>query len=150
MHGSHYELEFEGETLEIEVERCDEASISFRADGHYENARFAIQSNDLYLGYGGRTDHFTDRSYAPPATESAFGDGVLKAPMVGLIVRVNVEPGAEATKGDVLVVLEAMKMENQVVAPYDGTVESVNVSVGDQVDANQVLLTIASRKSEDE
>ena len=65
--------------------------------------------------------------------------------MVGQIVRVNAQPGASVAKGAVLVVIEAMKMENQIVAPYDGEIESVSVAVGDQVDANQLLMKMTAK-----
>ena len=69
---------------------------------------------------------------------------------VGKVVRVNVRVGDRVAKDDVLVVLEAMKMENQVVAPHDGEVESISVAVGDQVDTNQVLLAMTSEESDAE
>ena len=100
----------------------------------------------MHLRFRDRTETFTDQTFAPPEAAAAAGDGVIKAPMVGQVVRVNAEPGAAVAKGDVLVVIEAMKMENQIVAPFDGDVESVSVSVGDQVDANQLLLKLAARE----
>ena len=62
---------------------------------------------------------------APKAAGGAAGSVAVKAPMPGNILKVNVKPGQAVKKGDVLVVLEAMKMENDVCAPEDGTVASV-------------------------
>ena len=62
--------------------------------------------------------------------------------MPGNILAVNVANGAAVKKGDVLMILEAMKMENEIVAPQDGTVASVNVSKGDSVEAGQVIITL--------
>ncbi len=62
--------------------------------------------------------------------------------MPGTILDVKVSVGATVNSGDVLVILEAMKMENEIVAPQAGKVASVNVSKGDSVDAGQVIVTI--------
>jgi acetyl/propionyl-CoA carboxylase alpha subunit len=64
----------------------------------------------------------------------------LKAPMPGLIVAVRVEPGQAVQKGDALLVLEAMKMENILKAPADGTVGAIKVGLRDNVTKGQVLI----------
>ena len=81
---------------------------------------------------------------APKAAAPAGAQGGVKvnAPMPGKILGVKVAAGQAVSKGEVLVVLEAMKMENEIVAPQDGTVASVNVSVGEQVEAGAVLATL--------
>jgi biotin carboxyl carrier protein len=66
--------------------------------------------------------------------------GVLKAPMPGLVVRVQVQPGAQVSAGDPLVVLEAMKMENELKAGAAGTVKSVLVGPGEAVEKGQILV----------
>ena len=78
---------------------------------------------------------------APKATGSA-GAVAIKAPMPGNIIKVNVKVGAAVKKGDVLVVLEAMKMENDVCAPQDGVVASVEVAQGATVETDAVLVTL--------
>ena len=79
---------------------------------------------------------------APKAASGAAGSVSVKAPMPGNIIKVNVKPGAAVKKGDVLVVLEAMKMENDVCAPADGTVASVEVAQGATVETDAVLVTL--------
>lgn len=64
----------------------------------------------------------------------------VKAPMPGLIVAIKVAPGQEVKKGDPLLVLEAMKMENILKAPGDGVVKTIKVSLRDNVEKNQVLV----------
>ncbi|MGL4533873.1 MAG: biotin/lipoyl-containing protein [Fusobacteriaceae bacterium] len=76
------------------------------------------------------------------APASATGTTV-EAPMQGLVVDVIVKVGSTVNSGDTLVVLEAMKMENQIVAPVSGRVTSVSVAKGDTVDGGAVLVTIA-------
>lgn len=74
---------------------------------------------------------------------AAAGSVKVDAPMPGNILDVKVANGATVKSGDVLIVLEAMKMENDIVAPADGTVASVNVGKGDTVEAGQTLITLA-------
>ena len=79
---------------------------------------------------------------AAPAKSGSAGSIVVKAPMPGNIMKVNVKVGASVKKGDVLVVLEAMKMENDICAPADGTVASVEVSQGATVETDALLVTL--------
>ena len=76
-----------------------------------------------------------------PATAPAGGEQV-KSPMPGNILKINVSNGASVKKGDVLMILEAMKMENEIMCPCDGTV-TVCTSVGATVETGAVLCTIA-------
>ena len=81
---------------------------------------------------------------APKAAAPAGAAGAVsvKAPMPGNILDVKVAAGASVKAGDVLVILEAMKMENEIVAPQDGTVASVNVHKGDTVNSGDVLVSM--------
>ena len=78
---------------------------------------------------------------APAATGSA-GSIKVNAPMPGKIVAVKANVGDSVKKGQVILVLEAMKMENDVVAPEDGTVASVNVTVGSTVESGETIATL--------
>ena len=88
-----------------------------------------------------RTRHI--RSLTGPAAGPA-GGGVLKAPMPGLVVRVQVEAGQSVAAGAPLVVLEAMKMENQLKAPAPGVVAEVKVVAGAAVEKGQVLVVLGA------
>ena len=79
---------------------------------------------------------------APAAPAAAAGSIEVAAPMPGKILNVKAGVGTAVKKGDVILILEAMKMENDVVAPEDGTVASINVSAGDAVEAGDVLATL--------
>ena len=80
---------------------------------------------------------------AAPAAPVAAGDGQkITAPMPGTILKVNVQNGQSVKNGQVLLVLEAMKMENEIVAPCDGVVTSVTVTKGASVTAGAVLCTL--------
>ncbi|MDK2813332.1 MAG: glutaconyl-CoA/methylmalonyl-CoA decarboxylase subunit gamma [Clostridiales bacterium] len=79
---------------------------------------------------------------AAPKAAPAAGAKNVEAPMPGNILDVKVAVGAQVKRGDVLVILEAMKMENEIVAPQDGTVASVSVAKGDTVNVNDVLVSL--------
>ena len=64
----------------------------------------------------------------------------IKAPMAGTIVYVKTENGKKVSKGEVLLILEAMKMENEIVAPFDGEITHIKVKKGDSVNSGEALL----------
>ncbi len=80
---------------------------------------------------------------AKPAAPAGDAKCSVSAPMPGNILAVNVKVGDKVEKGAVLCILEAMKMENEVMAPEAGTVSSVTVSKGSTVQAGEVLVTLA-------
>ncbi|HVJ98504.1 MAG TPA: biotin/lipoyl-containing protein, partial [Acidimicrobiia bacterium] len=86
------------------------------------------------------------RARPKPAVSSgggaSGGSGTVAAPMQGTIVKVLVEAGATVATGDALVVLEAMKMENQINAEVSGTVKEVRVAAGDSVGNGDILVII--------
>lgn len=79
---------------------------------------------------------------APAAPAGAAGAVSVNAPMPGNILDVKVKPGDSVKAGDTLLILEAMKMENEISAPQDGTIASVNVRKGDVVDSGALLCTM--------
>ena len=74
--------------------------------------------------------------------------GVVKAPMPGLVVRVEVSAGQMVEVGEGLVVVEAMKMENELRASYRGVVEQIHVSAGDRVEKGAPLVTLSAQPSQ--
>ena len=78
---------------------------------------------------------------AAPAAAPAGGQ-TISSPMPGTILSVNVKAGDTVKSGQVLMILEAMKMENEIMAPCDGTITSVNVTKGTTVDAGVLLCVI--------
>ena len=79
---------------------------------------------------------------AAPAASSAAGSITVTSPMPGKILAVKASVGQAVKKGEVVLILEAMKMENEVVAPEDGTIASIDVAVGSAVEAGDTLATL--------
>lgn len=79
---------------------------------------------------------------ATPAASGSAGSVKVQAPMPGTILKINVKAGDTVKKGDALVVLEAMKMENDIASPADGVVASVNVSQGASVNTGDLLVSL--------
>lgn len=79
---------------------------------------------------------------APAAPVATVAGDAVKAPMPGVVLKVQVQQGQAVKAGQVLVILEAMKMENEILAPQDGTVASVNVNKGDTVNSGDVLVSM--------
>lgn len=79
---------------------------------------------------------------APAAPQGTAGAVTVAAPMPGNILDVRVKPGDSVKAGSVMMILEAMKMENEISAPQDGTIATVNVRKGDTVSSGDLLVTM--------
>jgi propionyl-CoA carboxylase alpha chain len=141
------------EAVEVEVVTLGTDLVELCVDG--VRMRFATHlvgdaRGDRTVFVDGPTAHTRFRVLPrfPDATEAAHA-GSLVAPMPGAIVSVAVEPGAEVTAGQVLVTLEAMKMEHRVLAPADGVVTEVLVRAGMQVENGQALLVVVDPQDMD-
>jgi biotin carboxyl carrier protein len=85
-----------------------------------------------------RFDQLLEQMGMSGAASAKIND--IKAPMPGLIVGVSVQPGDVVKKGDAVLILEAMKMENLIKSPGEGTIRAIRVAKGDRVEKNQVLI----------
>ena len=116
--------------------------------------KFIVNVNGI--GYEVEVEEVTGNSAAPAApkapaapaaqkapTAPAAGSKPITAPMPGTILSVNVNSGDTVKSGQVLIVLEAMKMENEIMAPRDGSVAQVVVSKGAVVDTGAALVVLA-------
>jgi acetyl/propionyl-CoA carboxylase alpha subunit len=106
--------------------------------------RTTILTGSSIVGFerGGAFEFFDRPPLSGSGGTGPASDGSLRAPMPGKIVATPAKPGDIVTKGQPVVVLEAMKMEHALVAPFDGIVGEIGVSVGDQVAADAVLATV--------
>jgi glutaconyl-CoA/methylmalonyl-CoA decarboxylase subunit gamma len=79
----------------------------------------------------------------PPAMTASSGGGSVKAPMPGTLMSYKVAVGQKVKRGEVLLILEAMKMENEITAPLDGTVASLGAAEGASVSTGDVLIVLS-------
>ena len=127
--GGRYHILYEGNSFNAELVTADfvTKSIVLKINGQ----RVELQAKD-------RFDLLLERMGLSNAAVTKVNE--LKAPMPGLIVDIRVVPGQAVLKGDPLLVLEAMKMENILKAPADGTVSTLKVNLRDNVQKGQVLV----------
>ena len=118
---------------------------SFRAEivEHLpEEKSFLIKVNNrpYRLNLSDRYDELLQAMGMDASSQRTVND--VKAPMPGLVLKVMIEPGQSISKGDTLLILEAMKMENILKAPADGIVKKILVTQGDKVEKNQVMVNM--------
>jgi len=132
-----------GESRLIEILAIDGARVRFLHEGLVETVQFAWDGDVLHLSLGEVTAAFEDMLVGATAVaREARGDAAL-APMTGTVSAVHVRPGDAVRKGQCLVILEAMKMEHEIVAPRDGTIAAVLVAPGEQVPTRKPLIELA-------
>ncbi|MBS1720497.1 MAG: biotin/lipoyl-binding protein [Armatimonadetes bacterium] len=124
----------------VNVEASGEQLV-VRVDGERRTAVAVKRGDQVLVSYQGR-QYVVEKQRRRAGGAGAAAAGTLTAPMPGAIVAVLVEEGQAVTKGERLVVLEAMKTQQPFLAPTDGTVKSVPVSVGQQVSEGQVLVVV--------
>ena len=117
-----------------------------RQDGRQWRCVVARAGDDRWVWIDGQVHQLKVASAT--RKRSAAPAGELSAPMPGQVLRVLVEPGAAVRKDQVLVVLEAMKMQYEIVAPRDGIVKSVQAAAGTQVAGGLALVTLEEDASE--
>ncbi len=134
---------------EVRTVAVQDHTVHLIVDGRAEHAVLDVRSGDVEVAHRGqrwawqRPDPFAD--HGPEA-----GDGSLVAPMPGTVLDVRVEQGQQVAEGDVLGVLEAMKMELALTAPFAGTVTTVDAVAGRQVPLGHVLFHVEPTGQEEQ
>jgi len=108
-------------------------------DGLARTYAFARDGDALWIA---RDGHHLELRVARTARGAAHSEDSLEAPMPGTVLLVHAENGQEVEEGEVLVVIESMKMELSIAAPHGGTVQGLDVAVGDKVGLRQVLAEV--------
>lgn len=138
----------DGRVYELEVTRPETSVYLIKNSGSITEAKISSSSKEkIQVDLNGQ-EHSV--KIIDPKKLRVSGDGgdnssgpaQIKTAMPGKVVKILVELGAEINKGDGVIVVEAMKMQNELKAPRNGTVQSVNVAEGDTVNAGDLLLVI--------
>ena len=126
----------------IEAYECGSGAVDLDDNGH--RLQFTVQAhgND-WLVHSAAGDLVLQQQPRFPDTSLDGNTGGLTAPMPGSVLATEVGAGASVAKGDLLLIMEAMKMEHPITAPRNGVIDAVHVSVGDQVDNGQLLVSMA-------
>ena len=155
-----YRVSLEGEDRTVEVERAEHGWRVRIEDGPWRDIAGALRDGELALGalrvgthiQGDQVDlqlggtslvaKVVDPRKARADLGGGAGEGELRTPMPGVVVRIPAQVGQEVHAGQVLVVVEAMKMENEFKAPVDGVVESIPVEVGQALESNSLIAVV--------
>jgi biotin carboxyl carrier protein len=140
----------DGKVYEVDFESVSGQPVySLIVDGKSHEGYAARGDEDWQVLLHGRLYPITVEDEREKRLRSAAGGGVveagefhLRAPMPGLVVAIPVEEGQAVKRGDVLLILESMKMQNELKAPRDGTVGRLRVKAGDTVEQKQTLLSV--------
>ncbi|MDE2995368.1 MAG: biotin/lipoyl-binding protein [Bacteroidota bacterium] len=125
--GNRYLLHRNGRTVPVIIQARGRQHVELTHGSHTTEAVVRDHRDQLLAAWG--------------ADEGVAGhESRIDAPMPGLVLKVLVEPGSPVQKGDPLLVLEAMKMENDIKAHFDGTVSTLHVQMGDAVSKGQLLI----------
>jgi geranyl-CoA carboxylase alpha subunit len=111
-------------------------------EGVRRTTAYAIDGDEVWLDDGSGAIRYRNTTHQPAVSADAAGSGRLTAPLDGAVTEVAVAVGDAVEKGQLVLVLEAMKMEHRIVADVDGTLEELLVSAGQQVKTRQMLAQI--------
>lgn len=144
--GRHHTIAVNGFEVNVELISLEPDSCTVVENGIRRSFAYARDAEMIFLD--GNSGHMALRNitHKPAVVAAGASDGRVKAPMDGAIIDVKVAVGDAVVKGDILVVMEAMKMEHSLKATADGIVESLSAVVGDQVKSRQILAVVAANQ----
>ena len=140
--GKNYNVMVGDKSSLVEIIKSENGKSDLLIDGQHITAYVSLDGAKRWVTVNGKTFLLTKSSGTKRGGGKHEHSGNLSAPMPGQIRAVNVKEGDAVTKGQTLVVLEAMKMEIRVQAPFDGVVKSVAVEVSQIVEREQALIEI--------
>ena len=131
----------------IRLLSLSEHTLRFEREGIRDKLHYAFTpDNELWLQVGLQNGLFEDVLLAPPETGDATGSGKVLAPMPGAVIRIDVTEGDAVKQGQSLLILEAMKMEHTISAPFDGIVKQVRVRAGQQMKPRELLVVVEGQE----
>ncbi len=136
------EVEICGQTSTIQILEQTAQKLVYDANGVRRSIDYVLDGNSLFLDAVNGNIAIENTTYAPPETSDVAGDGKIRAPMDGAIINILVNAGDTVTKGQTLLILEAMKIQQQIKSDVDGVVEEIIGQVGQQVKKRQLVLNI--------
>ena len=140
--GSLVTVEACGETQSIDLLDQTAEQLIYVINGVRRKIDYAIEANVVYLDSANGNVIVENITYLPPETAEVAGDGKIRAPMDGSIINVMVNAGDTVSKGQTLLILEAMKIQQQIKSDVDGIVGEIVGQVGQQVKRRQILLNV--------
>ncbi|WP_213940796.1 acetyl/propionyl/methylcrotonyl-CoA carboxylase subunit alpha [Pseudomonas sp. dw_612] len=140
--GEPYRLQVNDRMLVLKIIHCDGHQATLEIDGIRQRHAYRLDAGQLWLFTRPGNLRLVDRTQMAVTSQVSVSSGTLKAPMDGAIVDVLVSEGSTVSKGQLLVVLEAMKMEHPLKSGIDGVLKRLQVRVGDQVKNRQILLEV--------
>lgn len=150
MSPKNYKLSIDGQTYDVEVGDTSTSPVDVTVDGVDYQVELPESALTASPASPAPAPAAAPKSVPPPAPSvsrptvpTGSGDGVVRAPMPGRIVSVNVSVGDSVTSGQAVVILESMKMENTISATSAGSVTAVHVAAGDSVQHGQTLMEIS-------
>ena len=123
-------------------DRAGTALFAVELDGGATRALAKVTTSGVHVGLDGEDALYEDVTYAEPEATGGAASGEVRSPMAGKIVAVKAAVGAAIAKGEIIAVLESMKMEHEIRAKLAGTVAAVTATEGQQVAPNALLATI--------
>jgi acetyl/propionyl-CoA carboxylase alpha subunit len=140
--GKSHQITMGEKTVNVEILGIQDGQLNLLIDGERATAYVSSDNNKRWVTINGRTTLLTKSSGAKRSGAKHDHSGEMTAPMPGQVRAVNVSEGDTVTKGQTLIVLEAMKMEMKIQAPSDGVVKKMFVKQGQTVEREQVLIEI--------
>jgi len=147
--GDCYKVEIKDVVSEAKlIENDDSASLIIAVDGKRHVIGIIRHSTGVIVSLDGVDIEYTLEDIAFSDAEDSFSSNTIIAPMPGTVTVCHIEVGDRVTKGDTLLMMEAMKMEYALRAPVDGVIASCSAGVGEQVEKGAILVVLSERQAE--
>ena len=142
MIGNTFKISIRGKVYDIKIGDLQSSPISVWVDGVEYHVGLPEENSDVAPPVEIPEKKPNEIGLKRPTPKTSSAEGTIRAPMPGTILKINVVEGDSVNKGDVLLILESMKMENSITSPKTGSVTSVYVSEGDPVQHGETLIDL--------